>query len=365
MPSFTTLASSVANRFKSRRAERYAIRDELSRTDPVADYATFAQRIGAFEFPWGNTHALSFALFRTYAVPSIGDLLYETKQFTEHTQKRYDDTALLLAEPVEHGFSDPAGRAAMRRINQMHAMYDISNDDMLYVLSTFVVCPVRWIADYEWRPLTDNEIVGATNYYRAIGRHMAIKDIPETYAEFEKLLDDYERANFAYSPGARAVADATLELLTTFPPFNLLPKAVVRRVSFAMMDQPLLDAFRFPTPTAIERVLVRGGLKARGLAIRWFASPRAEPQLVRDTPQVRGYPDGYEVSELGTFTPGCPVPHGVRLAESKVGRPTPASSQTNHRLTGTAQPCSEDDGHQTRDPYPEPDEDSTAKLQTG
>ena len=38
------------------------------------------------EFPWGNTQALSFALFRTYAVPSIGDLLCDTRQFTEHPE---------------------------------------------------------------------------------------------------------------------------------------------------------------------------------------------------------------------------------------------------------------------------------------
>ena len=35
-----------------------------------------------FEFPWDMNQALSFALFRTYAVPSIGDLLARTGEFT-------------------------------------------------------------------------------------------------------------------------------------------------------------------------------------------------------------------------------------------------------------------------------------------
>ncbi|GAA1479694.1 oxygenase MpaB family protein [Gordonia sinesedis] len=314
MPTPATLASSLARRVISRRGARYAHRDDLSRIDPDTDPQAYAQRIASYEFPWGNTQALSFALFRTYAVPSIGELLYRTKQFTEHTQKRYDDTALLLDAPVEHGFADTTGRAAIRRINQMHGMYDISNDDMLYVLATFVVCPVRWISDYEWRRLTDNEVIGLTNYYRTLGKHMAIKEIPHTYAEFERLLDEYERAHFAYSPGARAVADATLDLLGTFPPFRHLPRWAVRRVSYALMDPPLRAAFRYPTPTAAERVLVRAGLKARGLAIRWFARPRTEPLFVRDTPPVRGYPDGYRIAELGTFAPGCPVPHDIRDA---------------------------------------------------
>lgn len=324
-----SLVSSSVRRVMHRRTERYAIRDELSRTDPVTDYGSFAHRLASYEFPWGNTQALSFALFRTYAVPSIGELLYDTGQFTEHTQKRYDDTALLLDAPVEHGFADTTGRAAIRRINQMHAMYDISNDDMRYVLATFVVCPVRWFADYEWRPLTGNEIAGLTNYYRALGKHMAIKDIPETYGEFERLLDEYERAHFAFNPGARAVADATLDLLTTFPPFRLFPKWTVRRVSFALMDRPLLDAFGYPAPTAVERLLVRAGLKARGLAIRLFARPRTEPSFVRDSSQVRGYPNGYQISELGTFASGCPVPHGVPdddAAARAVGVPRAAAA---------------------------------------
>lgn len=43
-------------------------------------------------------------------------------------------------------------------MNQMHGSYDISNEDMLYVLATFVVTPVRWLDEYGWRKMTDNEI---------------------------------------------------------------------------------------------------------------------------------------------------------------------------------------------------------------
>lgn len=244
-------------------------------------------------------------------MPSIGELLYDTGQFTEQTQKRYDDTVLLLDAPIEHGFDSPTGRAGIRRINQMHAMYDISNDDMLYVLSTFVVCPVQWINAYEWRTLTDHEIAGLTDYYRQLGKHMAIKDIPETFADFEAFYEDYERCHFAFSPKSLAVADATLDLLGTFLPYRLLPRAVVRRLSFALMDDRLLEVFGYAKPTAVERVLVRGGLKTRALAIRLFAGPREESLYGRAMPQVCGYPEGYRLEDLGTFAPGCPIPHGT------------------------------------------------------
>jgi hypothetical protein len=79
-------------------------------------------------------------------------------------------------------------------------------------------------------------------------------------------------------------------------------------MSFAMMDDALLDAFRFPHPPRAFRALVRGGLKARGRVVRRMR-PRTEPYFARQLPQIRSYPDGFSVAELGTFPAGCPVPH--------------------------------------------------------
>ena len=194
----------------------------------------------------GQPQALSFALFRTYAVPSIGRLLDDTGEFTSRVQKRYDDTGLLLEEVQRHGFGSDRGRSAVRRINQMHAMYDISNDDMRYVLATFVVVPKRWMDDYGFRRLSPNEVVATTNYYIELGRRMAIKDMPDDFAGFERLLDDYEREHFAFDAGGRRVADSTLDLMTTFPPNNYAPKWVVRR--FALLADGRAVAARVPLP---------------------------------------------------------------------------------------------------------------------
>lgn len=309
MSAVATAASRARTAFQNRVADRYRLRGSLDKLDAASDANDIARDLGTLECPWGITQALSFALFRTYAVPSIGELLYDTQQFTDETQKRYDDTVLLLGEPIEHGIASPAGKAAIRRINQMHAMYDISNDDMLYVLATFVVCPVQWVNSYEWRSLTGHEIAALTNYYRLLGKHMAIKDIPETYDDFAEFLDRYEREHFAFSTKSLAVADATLDLLGTFMPYRLLPRPVVRRMSFALMDDRLLEAFHYAKPTLVERALVRGGLKARGLAIRLVAAPRRRPLMARMSKEVRGYPNGYATSDLGTFAPACPVDH--------------------------------------------------------
>jgi hypothetical protein len=292
---------------------RFDVRRRICALDPARDFHEIYRLMGAREFPWDMTQALSFALFRTYAVPSIGALLARTGELTERAQKRYDDTVLILDAVVEHGPDSSPGRAAIRRMNQMHRSYDISNDDLRYVLATFVVTPIRWTDEYGWRRMTEAERVASANYYRVLGRHMGIRDIPATWQAFARFLDAYEREHFGFDAGARGVAESTLALLATFPPNNRLPVALVRRISLATMDAPLLEAFGFAQPHRALRALVRGALKARGRFVR-FLPPRREPFFAREMPQIRSYPAGYDVADLGTFPARCPV-HNQRDGE--------------------------------------------------
>lgn len=277
--------------------------------DPATDFVEIYRTVVMHEFPWDMTQALGFALFRTYAVPGIGRLLYDTGQFTERTQKRYDDTALLLEPPTRLGFAHPEARAAIRRVNQMHRSYDIPDHEFRYVLATFVVVPKRWIDDFGKRPMTVNELEASVHYYRELGRHMGITDIPTTYAGFEELMDSYEAEHFAYDAGGRAVADATLALLATFQPGPARP--FVRTFSLSVMDAPLRAAFRYPTPGPTAVRLSRGLLHARSRLLRFFPA-RKEPFGVQDSPNIRSYPQGFRVEDLGSFpvpgVGGCPVP---------------------------------------------------------
>jgi hypothetical protein len=273
--------------------------DEL---DVETDHAQVYGITSRHEFPWDLSQALSFALFRTYAVPSIGVLLHDTGEFTGRTQKRYDDTALILDHIGEHGLDSHEGRRALRRMNRMHAMYDIADADLRYVLCTFVAVPIRWLDDHGWRPMVEKEKQASARYYTELGRHMGIRDIPATWQEFGAEMDAYEAEHFAYDPRAREVADATLALMATFPPNHRAPAAAVVRFSRAFMDEPLLDAFRYPRPTAAERRTAQAALRARGMWLR-RQPPRLLPQHARDIGNVRGYPDGYDVAGLGTFEP--------------------------------------------------------------
>ncbi|MFG2500571.1 oxygenase MpaB family protein [Streptomyces sp. NPDC048441] len=290
--------------------KRYERLEEIRRLDPEKDALTIYRLTASYEFPWDFTRSLELALYRTYAVPSIGRLLADTAELTDRTQKRYDDTALLLDAVVEHGFGTEEGRTAIRRINQMHRSYDISNDDMRYVLCTFVVMPKRWIDAYGWRRLSRHEKTASAVYYRTLGRHMGIQDIPDSYEEFEKCLDDYEEVHFAWDEGARRVSDATLDLMASWYPRPLAP--LLRTSTLALLDEPLLRAFRYEPPGATTRALVRRAVWLRGRAVR-LMPPREAPHYARQNWEIKGYPKGYRIGELGSFpvpgVRGCPVVH--------------------------------------------------------
>jgi uncharacterized protein (DUF2236 family) len=153
------------------------------------------------------------------------------------------------------------------------------------------------------------ERVASANYYRELGRHMNIKDSPETYQEFAAHLDAYEREHFAYSPGGRAVSDATLTLLAGFYPRPLRP--LLRRGTLALLDAPLRDAFRYADPGTATRVLTVAGLRARAKVERHLP-PRRRALHVRELRDFAIYPEGYDVDDLGTFPSGASTPHGTR-----------------------------------------------------
>ncbi|MEP6816873.1 MAG: oxygenase MpaB family protein, partial [Marmoricola sp.] len=250
------------------RLDRMHWQRRIAALDPETEYLEISRIISSHEFPWDMNQSLGLALYRTYAVPSIGNLLARTGEFTERTQKRYDDTGLILDAVLEHGFDSADGRAGIRRMNQMHGHYAIPNEDLRYVLCTFVTVPIRWIDEYGYRRLTEIEKVASANYYRRLGSMMNILDIPKTWQEFGEAMDAFESDHFGYDAGGVAVSDATLDLMATFPPSDKAPRRAVRRFALSLLDDKLLDAFGYPHPTALERRVYRALVKARARLLR-------------------------------------------------------------------------------------------------
>ncbi|MET7401322.1 oxygenase MpaB family protein [Dactylosporangium sp. NPDC005572] len=270
--------------------------------DPVRDHEEIYRISAGYEFPWDYQRALELALLRTYCVPSISALLDATGEFRDRPQRRYDDTALLMAELAAHGYDSERGREALRVINRAHGRYAIGNDDLRYVLSTFVYDPIDWIERYGWRRLTDHERIAAFEFYRAVGRRMGIREIPDGFAEYRRFKLDYEAEFFRYSDTNRRIAQYTIGLFAGWFPAPLRP--AVRLGVRAMVDAPMREAFGLAPAPAWMSTAARLGLRTRARFVRLMPA-RRRSRLGVD-PRNRsypGYPQGYRPSDLGAPPP--------------------------------------------------------------
>jgi ER-bound oxygenase mpaB/B'/Rubber oxygenase, catalytic domain len=268
---------------------------EIRRLDPVADHSRIVYLDTCFEFPWDTTRSLELALFRTFAVPSVAAVLDATGEFGRAAQKRYDDTDLILSTIVEAGYDSDEGKRAIRQMNRIHGRFEISNEDFLYVLSSFVFEPVRWNARFGWRPLIQAEKLATFEFWREVGRRMAIKEIPDDYAELQRYNEDYERRHFRRTEQAERVGRATRDMFLAW--FPGLPKRFGAEAIYALMDEPLLDAFGFPRPPRALRSAVEGALRARARVVA-LLPPRRRPRL-RTRRRTRTYGRRWELEGLG------------------------------------------------------------------
>ncbi|MFN2489309.1 MAG: oxygenase MpaB family protein [Actinomycetota bacterium] len=265
------------------------------RLDPEEDHKRIVYLDVCYEFPWDTTRALELALFRTFAVPSIGKLLDSTGEFYRSAQKRYDDTDLIISTMLEDGYDSPSGRAALRRMNQIHRRFSISNEDYLYVLSTFVLEPVRWNECFGWRRMVDHERLANLHCWRAIGRRMNITDIPQTYAALDSFNRDYEREHFSSTDATQRVGVATRNMFLDW--FPHLVRGLATHSIYALLDDRLLRAFGFPQPSPVARRVIVGSLRARARLLRLLPQ-RRRPRL-RTQIKHRTYPSGYRLDSLG------------------------------------------------------------------
>ncbi|KAG0359748.1 hypothetical protein BG005_000204 [Podila minutissima] len=302
-----------------------------------------AANVAVLEFPYLNTVALEFALFKTYSIPSISKILAATRQFTSNCLKRADDTSLILAEMNQtysrkllretlEGKTDPAedlndlkrSQMATERLNWIHGHYPIKQEDYLYTLALFILEPGSWIDRFEWRPLSELERNAMLALWFENGQNMKIQNIPTSYEAVAEWSEAFEREYMVYAPSNVAIANSTVNHLLSRAPAAVHPFG--RKVVSALLTPRLRKAFDMPAPSRRFVAMIETALWLRGGFIKYFMLPRKIP-VVRTAPRANQegryvprfnkyepvYPNGYTIDELGPdkFRGKCPVPHNA------------------------------------------------------
>jgi hypothetical protein len=274
---------------------RYANLRRIRSLDPEVDHDEILRITARLEFPWDYSQGPGIAFLRDYGIPSIAGLLDRTREFADHGVKRYDDTILIGDEATLEGIDSPRSHAALRRLNRIHGHYDIAADDFAYVLATTIVGPVRWIQAYGWRPLDPHELTAIARVTTRFGELMGLKHLPTTYDGYLALLLAHEQQHFDHTPAATRLAESSIAIAREIAPPPLRP--MLRRVTIALMDEPLRIALGMPRQPRWFVAAVHGGLRLRARLLR-LAPPRRTAYVHRPTT----YPGGHRLEDLGPLS---------------------------------------------------------------
>ncbi|KAJ7622151.1 hypothetical protein FB45DRAFT_753621 [Roridomyces roridus] len=268
--------------------KRYAAKWE-AKTRTV-DEAQEIMKLGTtYDMPFLLEYALSFALFKTYAIPTISKLLYDTRQLgsDENVARRFADTGLLISTwmacPLsgqalgKESENDPRASLALARVNWLHSKYNISNGDYLYTLALFILEPITWAKRYGWRELSPLEQYATFIFWAEVGRKMNIKDIPESLEDLMAWTEAYEKEFMVPAQTNHDVARCTTgELLFTVPhAFGL--RRFLEGFSRALLEDRVRIAMMEPEAPRYATSIVPFLLNLSAFIQKHLLLPRSRP----------------------------------------------------------------------------------------
>ncbi|KAG0003076.1 hypothetical protein BGZ79_001730 [Entomortierella chlamydospora] len=284
-----------------------------------------------WEFPFMFNFTVQMIILKLSGIPSISKIVASTKQMTNHSVKRANDTTLLLAEalqsysrrtarsllvdkvdPVtgtitttprnkltgasadivddeelkERANDDARAKAAVDRINFFHSHYNISQGDFMYNLALAILDTIHLVGRFDWRPLTELE------------------------------ENNYELGNMKYAPTNTAMADGNIaasQSMVTTPE----AKARVKKIFVGLMSPRSRAAVGYDEPTRTQVFVSRSILWVRGCIVKYLMLPRTAPHLLtamRATKfeDVNIHNDKTENKEAAG---GCPFSGGMRYVQ--------------------------------------------------
>ncbi|KAF7195871.1 Mycophenolic acid biosynthesis cluster protein B [Pseudocercospora fuligena] len=232
------------------------------------------------DFPFMFNFSVAWAVVRSYGVPAASEVVAKTKRLVsvKTTGKRYEDSAIIMQGWLRHGIDSDHGLRTLAKVNWMHARYGdaIKNSELLHFLAIWLIEVNRWIDTHEWRRLLYLEKVALFIYLREIGSRMGIHEIPQTYEELCRWLDEYEMKRMSYASSNEELWKYFVELLTRSIPTVLKPYVEdMLEACVTPVARPALGIKETPS-WAIE--LLTRGFAARGFLVRHFFLPRARPE---------------------------------------------------------------------------------------
>ncbi|KAL5512765.1 hypothetical protein ACEPAG_3031 [Sanghuangporus baumii] len=283
-PSLNTIASDskVGNN-----SPRIAGRPDVKLTLKEAQEITLD--MNQLEMPALTRIASAFALFGTYSIPTISEILLKSKQLStsENVSRRYADTAVLISTltscPVvdltsmnlKKEGADSRHAIAIARVNWLHSRWpNIKNDDLIYTMSLNVLKPIRWARLYGWREFLPIEQEAFFVLWKEIGHRMNIRDIPETLQDLIDWTEKYEETAMVPAQSNFEVGKYTLDYIVSDFTEWFGVRKIMRQISLCLIEPRVRTAFLLPEPPLMAQAMASVVTSFFAIKARYFDLPR-------------------------------------------------------------------------------------------
>ncbi|CAF0885208.1 unnamed protein product [Adineta steineri] len=184
-----------------------------------------------YEFPFECFYGINLAFYRTFVSPTISKVYRQTNTIAGETEKRVNDTDILMHAWVDYGLDSDEGQASIEHLNNIHGVFSnrTRNEDFVYVLCCFIVDTIRMIDVFGWRQLDNTEKQALFIFYEKVGQKMNLKNLPTSLEDVYVLVNDYTNSDInATETESGSILTNAIHILVQKWYGLLLPASIIR-----------------------------------------------------------------------------------------------------------------------------------------
>lgn len=271
--------------------------DLLHRLAGEGKWEDLYRRHALWEFGSETRMGFQLAFLRPFCDPAMAATLVAAGRIAASPEKRAYDTGLVIHEVIAGGTDAPRARRMIAHMNRQHRAADgITPEQMFYMISVFMVVPIRYVERAGWRPVLDVEKQAAHHFYDRLGELMNIVDRPGTFEEAGQLVDEYERAHLEPNGDTLILGEDLLGVLKHRLPRPLQPLAG-QLLATQIGDDVVAHAVGLPRATAAAVAVSEAGIRARRAVIPHLPAER-QPSFTPGQRAGAVYAHGYKLEDI-------------------------------------------------------------------
>lgn len=199
-------------------------------------------------------HSIYLVTFaRQAAVPAIAKVLYRSGNGDIATDpvRRNNDTIIFFTEFYRRGYKSEEGKAAVRRMEEIHSRFLIEDELKLYTLATVMLEPDRLAAQFGENPFSPVDKQARWNFWCGIAGEMGLELPANTRDDFLDWMIDYENRTYANTADGMGCYEGLVQDWMRWYP-NWFPgnEWLARQSLAGLLDEKLRETMGVEAPPA-------------------------------------------------------------------------------------------------------------------